>query len=402
LTRNGIYFILFENKCLTQEKINMINLSYKFSSPGGDVIADNAILEQKFSLGPSERHPFMTLGDFFGCIGQFLLSEKGPVLTEALGQILKHPVKNGEIEGITIRYEKYGTLYQICSVDISTAGNMVRMCVNAAFSESAKQTLKDEFELLTLLGRKSETGFLPGVYKMDWVEVKKSPGAESFLMALLEWFDGYEEWHFQQHNGSTRAFLWDMRGGYRFLSEQQTAEIVSQASRILTLYYDFESTRRITPWHHGAGDFIVKVLESGEIDLKLITARGYEPIDPAEKQDRLELLCVFCIETITKMRIDKWEGMGESTWADRFVLEAALKGFFEALIEKEERGRLGGLSAANVLKRLRSFEVEELLSLVRREFVDNKTGDFMDYMVVARNLESHASEIYDALQSFRC
>jgi hypothetical protein len=379
----------------------MIKMSYRFSSPGGDVIVDNAMLEQKFSLGPSERHPLITLGDFFDCVDQFLLSEKGPALNEALEQILKHPVKSGEIEGITIRYEKYGTLYQICSVDISTAENMVRMCVNAAFSESAKQTLKEEFELLTLLGRKSDSGFLPRVYKMDWVEVKKSPGSETFLMALLEWFDGYEEWHFQQHNGSTRAFLWDMRGGYRFLSEQQTADVVSQASRILTLYYDIESTRRITPWHHGAGDFIVMVTEQGEIDLKLITARGYEPINVSEGEDRLEALCVFCVETLTKMRLDKWEGMGESTWADRFVLEAALKGFWGALVEKEAVGRIGSLSLVNILQRLKSLEAEEFRPIVQRLFLDNKATDFLDSIAVQRYIESHASEIYETIQSFQ-
>jgi len=285
-------------------------------------------------------------------------------------------------------------------VDVSIAGNIIRMCVNAAFSESAKQTLKEEFELLTLLGMKSESGFLPRVYKMDWVEVKNSPRAESFLMALLEWFDGYEEWHFQQHNGSTRAFLWDMRGGYRFLSKKQTVDIISQASCLLTLYYDVESTRRFTPWHHGAGDFIVKVSGQGEIDLKLITARGYEPIC-SEGEDRLEALYVFCIETLTKMRLDKWEGMGESTWADRFVLEAWLQGFFEALKIKEAQGKLNGLSAISILQKLKSLETGHLLNIIKRQFIDNKAIDFLDSITVQRHLESHISEIYGVIQSFQ-
>jgi hypothetical protein len=307
-------------------------------------------------------------------------------------------VKGVELEGIVVRYEKYGTLYQICSIDVSAGGTFTRMCASVAFSEPARQTLTREFELLALLEEKKGFGFLPRVYKKDRIEVGKAGRVETLLIVLLEWFEGYEEWHFQRHNGSTRAFLWDMREGYRFLSEAQTFDTVFQASRILTLYYDVESTRRITPWHHGGGDFIVRESEAG-VDLKLITARGYEPIGSSE-EGLLMALCVFCMETITKMRLDKWEGMGESTWADRFVLEAALKGFFEALRIKEVRGEMSGLSAADVLRRLKSFDAGQLRSLVKRQFVDTMGSDLSDHTVVLRHLDGHASEIYAAVQSF--
>jgi hypothetical protein len=308
-------------------------------------------------------------------------------------------VKGEEIEGIVVRYEKYGTLYQICSIDVSAGGAPARICANVAFSGPAKQTLTREFELLALLEEKKGLGFLPRVYKKDLIEAGKAGRVETLLVVLLEWFKGYEEWHFQRHDGSTRAFLWDMRGGYRFLSEAQTFDTVSQASRILTLYYDVESTRRITPWHHGGGDFVVRALEAG-VDLKLITARGYEPIGSSE-EDILMALCAFCMETITKMRLDKWEGMGETTWADRFVIEAALQGFFEALRIKEVRGEMSGLSAADVLKRLKSFDAGHLRSLVKRQFDNTMGSDTSDYSVVLRHLDDHASAIYAAIQSYR-
>jgi hypothetical protein len=377
----------------------MVNLSYRFSSPRGDIFADDCMLERKFAVGPSEYHQFITLGDFFDCIGRFLLPEKGSCLPETLTRVWKRPVKGEEIEGIVVRYEKYGTLYQICSIDVSAGGTSTRMCASLAFSGPAMQTLAREFELLAMLEEKKGLGFLPRVYKKDQIEAGKAGRVEAVLLVLLEWFEGYEEWHFQQHDGSTRAFLWDMRGGYRFISEAQTFDTVSQASRILTLYYDVESTRRITPWHHGGGDFIVRVSEAG-VDLKLITVRGYEPIGSSEEGGLLMALCVFCMETITKMRLDKWEGMGESTWADRFVLDAALKGFFEALRIKEVRGEMSGLSAADVLQRLRSFDAGQIGSIVKRQFVDTRGSDLSDYRIVLRHLDGHASEIYDAVQSF--
>jgi hypothetical protein len=378
----------------------MVNLSYRFSSHQGDIVADAVMLEQRFAVGPSEFHQFLSLGDFFDCIKQFLLPEKGPsCLPEILTGVWQSPVKIEEIERVVVRYEKYGTLYQICSVDVSAGGASLRLCVSIAFSGPARQTLEREFELLSLLEKKKGPGFLPRVYKKDRIEVDKAGQKETLFAVLLEWFDGYEEWHFRRYDGSTRAYLWDMREGYRFLPETQTFDIVSQASYILTLYYDVESTKRITPWHHGGGDFIVRASEAG-VDLKLITARGYEPIRSSQEENILMAICAFCIETITKMRLDKWEGMGESTWADRFVLEAALKGFFKALRAKETRGEMNGLSADDVLQKLKSFDSGRLSSLVKRQFADVRGSDFSDYGVVLRHIDGHVSEIYAAVQSF--
>lgn len=377
----------------------MVNLSYRFSSHQGDIIADDTMLERKFAMGPSECHQFMTLRDFFDCIKRFLLPEKGSCLPEILALVWGRPVKGEEIEEVVIRYEKYGTLYQICSIDVSVAGTPARICASVAFSGKAKQTLEREFKLMALLEEQKGLGFLPRVYKKDRIKVDKAGSTESLLVVLLEWFEGYEEWHFQRNKGPTQAFIWDMREGYRFLSEAQTFDMVYQASRILTLYYDVESTRRIIPWHHGGGDFIVRVSEDG-VDLKLITARGYEPIRLNVDEGLLDALCSFFIETITKMRLDKWEGMGESTWADLFILEAALQGFFNALKDKEARGEMRGLSAAAVLRRLKSFDAGQLMSLVKRCVVDMRADDVSDYMVALRHLDDHASEIHAAIRSF--
>jgi hypothetical protein len=83
----------------------------------------------------------------------------------------------------------------------------------------------------------------------------------------------------------------------------------------------------------------------------------------------------------------------------RFVLDAALQGFFEALKLKEARGEMSGLSAAEVLQRMKSFDAGQLRSLVKRQLVDTGGSDFSDYMAVRRHLDDHASEIFAAIQS---
>jgi hypothetical protein len=378
---------------------NMMNISYRFSSPQGDVEVDDGMLEKKFAVGPLETHPFLTLRDFFDTLQRFLLRENGSGLQDILSRLWGRVVRVEEIETMVIRYEKYGTLYQICSLDVSAAGTVVKMCVNVAFSAFAQQTLQREFELLAFLGNEGGYGYLPQSYKLGWIDAGQSGKTESWLLALLEWFDGYEEWHFKPYEDSTRAFLWDMGGGHRFLSAEQTFEIIVKASEILTHYFDVESTRRITTWHHGAGDFIVRTSESG-VDLKLITARGYEPIRSSAEETILESLCTFCLETLTKMRLDKWEGLGESTWADPFVLKATLKGFFEALRGKEARSEMKGLPVADILQTLKSLEVRQIRALVKKQFIDDKDCDSSDYLVVSRHLDDHALEIHEAIQSF--
>lgn len=377
-----------------------MNISYRFSSQRGDIVADEAMLERAFATGPLECHQFMTLRDFFDAVKRFLLSEGGTSLNGILFQVLNRDVQTEEIDEIIIRYEKYGTLYQICAIDAVVGGTVARMCAGVAFSTPAKETLDGEYELLSQLEKKAKFGRLPKVYKKDWIEVEKDGQRETLFAVLLEWFDGYEEWHFQRLDGSTRAFLWDMRAGYRFLSESQTADIIRQASCILTVYYDFESTRRIAPWHHGGGDFIVRASDE-RVDVRLITARGYEPMVAVQGERALQALCDFVIELATKMRLDKREGMGESTWADRFVVEAALEGVFEGLRIREARGDTRPLLSSDVLKDLESMDAEGLRSLIKRQLAEVGRYDESDCMVVLNHLERHVAEIGAAIQSLR-
>lgn len=368
-----------------------MNISYRFSSPQGDIAVDDKMLDRPFAVGPGEYHPFMTLRDFFDTVLRFVMSEKALSLGDIVGELWQRPASVGEIEEIVIRYEKYGTLYQICSIDAAGGGNQARMCVSLALSEPAKETLDREFELLAQLESNS-LAFLPRPYKKDWVKVEKDGKVETLLAVLLEWFEGYEEWHFHIHeDGQTRAFVWDMREGYRFLSAEETFDTVRHASSILTLLYDVESTRRIIPWHHGGGDFIVRTSATG-VDVKLITVRGYEPMSSAGEQSPLQAICSFFIETVTKMRLDKQEGMGDSTWADSSVLKAAVKGFFEGLSLKEARGEMASLSVGDVREELKSTRPGQLRSLIGKHYLDFES-DPSDYEVVRWNLGKHAEEI---------
>lgn len=45
----------------------------------------------------------------------------------------------------------------------------------------------------------------------------------------------------------------------------------------MTCYYNAETFEQIFPWHHAAGDFVIK-LQKNNMKMKLITVRQYAPM----------------------------------------------------------------------------------------------------------------------------
>jgi hypothetical protein len=375
--------------------------SYSFSSPHGDVLLDDATLARPFIVRPFENHPFMTLGDYFLAIRGLILSEDGQPLTTLLSRLWTQSAAIADVDTIFIRYEKYGTLYHISSAEIVAGARRMRLTVSAAVTDESKEALDREFGLLQRLGSQKSFSYLPQVYCKHAVPIRKAEGSETLLMTLSEWFDNYHEWHFSQdEEGRQRIIVWDMESGYRFMSEQEMHEIIRQAATILTFYYDTETYHRIFPWHHGAGDFVVKAA-GGTVDLKLVTARGYEPIPVPEHDPRTSpsrAIILFFLETTVKMRLDKYEGMGESIWADASVVGAAVDGFFQALRLKESQGHALAIKVNDVMNQLKGFTEDELKGLLHAHMNQIGSRDSSDHAVISSHADDHARDLYRAIQ----
>jgi hypothetical protein len=306
------------------------------------------------------------------------------------------------IDAITIRYEKYGTLYHISSVEVLSGEQRARLAVSAAITAESKEALDHEFDLLRQLGHQSKLSYLPQAYCKHAVHLQKGEASETLLMTLSEWFENYHEWHFSRdEEGRERIVIWDMKGGYRLASGQEAYEIIRQASTILISYYNTETYHRIFPWHHGAGDFVVKAVE-GVVDVKLVTARGYEPIAFPEQDRKVcpaRALILFFLETTVKMRLDKWEGMGESTWADASVVGAATDGFFQALRMKESEHDAHASNVDNIMKQLKSFTEDELKKLLHSHMNQVASRHSSDYAVISSHVDDHARDVLHAVQS---
>lgn len=360
------------------------------------------MLKKPFVERPLENHPFLTLGDFFECIRRFIWKNEGQMLSHLLQKIQGTPVNPRDIENLVICYEKYGTLYHVIRIEAGTKENKWKFALSVAQFQEAKETLDQEFHLLDFLNKEYDFPYIPQAYFKHIQQLKKGSNRESFLMALYGWFEGYHEWHFQKDDiHAETAVIWDMDKGYQRATKQEVAEIIRLASKILALYFDPVTFQRIDPWHHGAGDFVVK-REQGGMDVRLTTVRGYEPIAAFPPDHTLlpsEALLFFFLEMTIKMRLDKSEGMGAPIWASCTILPAVRDGFLEGLRVKEKPGKVPPSLVDEFIGLLRGLSEEDLYSKLVQFSYKYRYTDPSDFPCIRQHLKKHSSDLYRTLQS---
>ncbi|MDM8524740.1 hypothetical protein QUF80_15335 [Desulfococcaceae bacterium HSG8] len=276
----------------------------------------------------------VTHGDYFSAI-RFFLEENGwKVIISAVSQCMCRPVLLAEIKEISICLEKHGEFYHPARIRIYMDDEKIPFVLNAAVSDAGRGCILREYYLLKQLNEDFPCTFLPKIYEQGYGQTLS--GTE-IPMFLGEWFDNYNEFHISHdpNDGKNKIRVWDAGRGPYFLSHEKTRELYRQAAMILTCYYNFETFEQIYPWHHGAGDFIVKY-ENDEIDLKLITVRQYTSLvehqgaepDPGAIP---EALLLFLLNLSIRMRLDRMDGVGDIVWADDIAVQGTLEGFFQAL-----------------------------------------------------------------------
>lgn len=375
-------------------------VSYCFASPQGDVAIDSETLKRPFMAEPLQYHPFMCLGDFFDAIRDVLLGNGGQGLTTMLSRIRKKESLPGDVKAITIRYEKYGTLYQVASVDIVSHQDTLRLAVNAALTPHAREHIVTESNLISSLTKKAGLPYLPHVYSVNPWRIEKDGRVEHMAVAVMEWFDSFHEWHFSgDPHGTERIVIWDMERGNRFASHDEAHSIIREASKILTLYYDIDTGKRINPWHHGAGDFIVKT-DSAHVELRLVTARGYEAFTQATHPiaDPFSNLLHFLVELTMQMRLDKVEGVGQSSWAHHSFVVPSVQGFLEGMKTKFARGESGVIDVDRFTDWIKSLSEGTIKETIAFRLAEFRARDSSDFQVISSHGNKHAKELVRALR----
>jgi len=383
-----------------------MEIKYLFSSPERDISLRSADLARPFLITPSEHHPFLTLGDYFEAIKAFILKDQGKRLVHIFKESLNREIGLDSIHKILIRSEKHGVLYHVASVEILVYDRPIKFAVTTAVSEKAKECLTNEYEMLKFLNRSLRLPYLPEVFAKGDVECQGGNNHhETLTLILSEWFENYHEWHLSidEKDGKQKICIWDFQNGNRFASKEEAFEIFRQASKILTLYYDAHTFKQIYPWHHAAGDFIVKTGENG-ISVKLTTVRDYRSIMEFFLEDAAHpiiAMAYFFLNLTIRMRLDKLDGVGETAWAGDFSVHAAIQGFFEALRIMDRKGMFGRGHVQDLFSLLQSLNEDEVERLLQPLLDLYQKDGPADLPMIQTNLKSHVSFLCQALQDSR-
>ena len=300
--------------------------------------------------------------------------------------------------------------------------------MNVAVTSRGKAGLSREFEVLQHLNTKHDFPFLPRTYFEGEAFYGSGRGRDTMLMFLGDWLQGYHEFHLSvdKEDGSRKLVLWDTEKNPCHLSRPQAWQIYHQAARILTLYYNLETFEQIFPWHHAAGDFVVKTqdphpvlpLEGGgfgwgsiaspqadhgnyetkSMDVRLVTARQYAPmLERSEGVSVHEGLLFFLLNLSVRMRLDRLDGVGAVAWADDHCVGATLEGFEEGLRIKQDRGFVDAGFVNGFLQYLCSLGKEDL-SYRFHILIDACDQAAPDVPVIRCHLDRHISKFHLALE----
>jgi hypothetical protein len=330
-------------------------------------------------------------GHYFQAIRAFLEKDGFLALTTGAAKLTGRPVDAGQIRDIGIFLMKHGAFYHPSRVVVQTREQPLVFVVNVAISAPGASCLQREYNLLQRLAAEMPCGAIPEVYGCGQGDTGQGRSLEMFIG---QWFEGFHEFHLSIDASDDRCkvVVWRPEGPI-YLDNAQAADIYRQAAAVLARYYDPVSFSQIFPWHHAAGDFVVRFREPG-LDVRLVTVRDFGPMFASGASDAprwfLEALLLFFLNLTLRMRLDRLDGISDLVWADEWVLLAAIEGFFQGL---ERSCKLRGLPV-ELLDAFRShvcFCTKRQLETLCQAIVDRYPSQ--EQQVSGRGLQTHVAAI---------
>lgn len=344
-------------------------------------------------------------GDYFKAVSGFLTWDSCVRLHQALVWEFAEPVKVDAIGHIRVFLIKHGEFYHPSRIELDFGSWQHCFVLNVAVSKAGRACLEEEYRSLGRLCNHPKAGLIPRAYAQGAVTSSSHPDLK---MWLGEWFEGFHEFHWSNNEGKSRPTLalWDPHTPIRYLNSRQTGAVYCQAAALLTHFYDLTSFEQIHPWHHGAGDFVVRQ-EGDLVDVRLITVRGYPcllstpPLESEPDLDpglMLQILLLFLVRLSLRMRVDRLDGVGELVWAEGAVVNHTVAGFLEALAHKQPPARLPDSP-------LRCFDYffsrcsEADLLEITAAVVAAYRPDHPEKKLLQQNVRAHAAQLFASLNS---
>ncbi|MBU0728797.1 MAG: hypothetical protein KKE17_09605 [Proteobacteria bacterium] len=361
---------------------------FLFSSPNGDIPVDQQHRTRPLILNPGETHPCLTLGDYFKTLAAFIQQNLDIILSE-----LKPSLAMADIQTIFLRTEKHGALYHIASAEIVSPSTREKFAISSAITAQGKETLIRDTAVLESLGETHGPSFIPRIYCKGSLDCGSQQQTEILNLVASEWFEDYHEWHLTADGEAIK--IWDNTKGNRIATEGEQTEIFRQVALILTVYYDFNTGKQIHPWHHAAGDFIIRD-NNGTTAVKLTTARDYRQIIELENDSPhfpLLSLLIFFLHLTVRTRLDKVEGTDQAVWAGNFSVTATLRGFIEGIRMHESLRRSLPYSSQEIIGILQSYTASDFSAIIQPLMDVYLAENPREHQFISRHLENHLAEV---------
>lgn len=351
--------------------------------------------------GPvSGAGPSVSRGTYFEAIREVLETQGFAPILSAFQR--EHPGAGwtaDALDRMEILSEKHGPWYHPARVVGHAGDRRVSLVANVAVSEAGRHGLDREYALLRRLGAAATPSPLPAVHGRGSA---RTPAGGRIDIFFAQWFEGFHEFHLgTAPDGGQRVLVWD--GERRLpLSAERAFDLRCRAAAILTRLYDPLTFEQVHPWHHGAGDFVVRVDPDREdrTDVRLITVRGYRSLvarkPEPEPADILQALLLFFLGLTLRMRLDRADGVGEIAWADEAAAAAAVAGFFGALRRKPPVPALPDRLDACFAAYLSLCDAPVLADLCAA-LADAYPDGAPEKPVIRRHLADHAAALHRAL-----
>ena len=342
----------------------------------------------------------VTYGDYFDAAGAFIKKNNNEVILTALSCI-NEDMRLEQINEIKISLEKHGPFYHPSKIEAVTENSAIPFVLNVAVSKIGIECIHKEYFTLKKLNSEFSNSFIPAVYGQDDFIGKDNLQIGMFLG---EWFEGYSEFHISKDpsDGKEKIFVWDNLNGNFFMSADKATEIYRQASIIMTYFYNVHTFEQIFPWHHAAGDFVVK--QTGDtLDVKLVTARQYSSLFQTKVQTKdqgliFEGLFMFLVVLSIRMRLDRIDGTGDIVWADNMSVDGTIKGFREGIKIKSKARMIPYNFIDEFRIYLQSRSENELFEL-SKAIINSFNQSAPDIPVICRNLAKHSSELFHGIKN---
>jgi hypothetical protein len=377
-----------------------MQVRFFINSPDGLVSCSAEHAGVPLPWGLDSEGPSIKYGPYFNAIANFLAQGEYQPLRVALSRHFERAFSVQEFQSLDVISQKHGAFYHVAQVRVEVSGQYSSFAINCAVAPRKQAFLESEFALLRDLNKQFPLGFIPHAYMLGTSPYVAEDGAHLALKVFIaEWFEGFQEFHLSRPSAGDTPIVkvWDVRTDESFLDAQETLSLYHQAAAILTAYVDPESFSQIYPWHHAAGDFVLKRRQEG-VELRLITVRGYMPLMSIESgfSDGWIPIVHFFLNLSLRMRLDRLDGTGDMVWAVPACLRGVVSGFLEMWEQKAKKDP-GLPRAPQVLEVLRSFTPEEWSSLADLVLVDGLVeADEMQFIQL--RLEEHAVSLCEVLR----